>query len=59
MDDGYEEIVNQADPKVRELAHRAKVLITRIMPDVVEVAWPKQNIISYGVGLKKMSELFA
>jgi hypothetical protein len=43
---------------VQELVLSAKALITRIMPDVVEVAWPKQNIISYGVGPKKMSEHF-
>lgn len=58
MSDGYEEIVYQADSQVQELVLSAKALITRIMPDVVEVAWPKQNIISYGVGLKKMSEHF-
>ena len=28
------------------------------MPEVVEVPWPKQKIIGYGVGPKKMSEHF-
>ena len=58
MSAGYEEIVNQADSQVQVLILSAKALITRIMPDAVEVVWPKQNIISYGVGPKKMSEHF-
>jgi hypothetical protein len=28
------------------------------MPDVVEVPWPRQRVIGYGVGPKKMSEHF-
>jgi hypothetical protein len=28
------------------------------MPDVVEVSWPRQRVIGYGVGPKKMSEHF-
>jgi len=38
MNSGYEEIVNQADSQVQELVLSARALITRIMPDVVEVA---------------------
>ena len=33
-------------------------LIVDVYPDVVEVAWPKQGTIGYGVGPKKMSEHF-
>ena len=33
-------------------------MILEIYPDVVEVPWPKQKIIGYGVGPKKMSEHF-
>lgn len=58
MSDGFEEIVQKAEPHVQELARKAKALIVRVMPNVVEVAWPSQNIIGYGVGPKKMSEQF-
>lgn len=58
MDDGFEEIVSQSDPGVAALARQAQALIETVMPDVVNVAWPKQNIIGYGVGPKKMSEQF-
>jgi hypothetical protein len=58
MTNGFDDIINQADPKVRELAIRAKALIQEVMPEVVEVAWPRQRIAGYGVGPKKMSEQF-
>ena len=58
MSDGFEMIVLSASPKVQDLARQAKALITKIMPAVVEVAWPTQGIIGYGVGPKKMSEQF-
>jgi hypothetical protein len=55
---GFEEIMAQASPETEALARRARALIEEVMPDVVEVPWPKQNIIGYGVGPKKMSEHF-
>ena len=58
MDEGFEEIVSQADPQVAALARRAQALIEEVMPNVVKVAWPTQEIIGYGVGPKKMSEQF-
>jgi hypothetical protein len=58
MNEGFEEIVSQADPKVEALARRAQALIEEVMPNVVKVAWPTQEIIGYGVGPKKMSEQF-
>ena len=58
MTNGFDDIINQADPKVRELAIRAKALILEVRPEVVEVAWPRQRIAGYGVGPKKMSEQF-
>ncbi len=45
-----------AGPRARDLATRALVL--SVMPDVVEVPWPRQRVIGYGVGPKKMSEHF-
>jgi hypothetical protein len=58
MSDGIEEIMAQASPPVQALARNTKALIEEVMPDVVEVPWPKQKIIGYGVGPKKMSEQF-
>jgi hypothetical protein len=58
MNEGFEEIVSQANPQVESLARRADELIEEVMPDVVKVAWPNQGNIGYGVGPKKMSEQF-
>lgn len=54
----YKEVLELASPDVAELARRTRDLILKVMPDVVEVVWPKQKIMSYGVGPKKMSEHF-
>lgn len=58
MEDKYEEIVGRASPEVQQLVWRAKALILGAMPEAIQVAWPRQNIVSYGVGPKKMSEHF-
>jgi hypothetical protein len=58
MSNGFDEIVSKASPKARELAQKARELIRSVYPAVVEVPWPKQNVIGYGVGPKKMSEHF-
>jgi hypothetical protein len=52
------EIIMAANPTMEALARAARKLILGVMPDATEVAWPKQNISSYGVGPKKMSEHF-
>ena len=58
MDDGFDSIVATAGPAAQALAHRARALIREVLPGVVEVPWPKQNVIGYGVGPWKMSEHF-
>ena len=58
MDGGFEEILVRCDPHVRNLAARVRALIEDVYPDVVEVPWPRQNVVGYGVGPKKMSEHF-
>jgi hypothetical protein len=58
MEDGFEEILARFDPHVRELAVGARSLMEAVYPEVVEVPWPRQNVVGYGVGPKKMSEHF-
>ncbi len=58
MQDGFEEILTKASPAVQVLAKCTRALIKEIMPNVVEVPWPKQKNIGYGVGPKKMSQHF-
>lgn len=58
MNDGFQEILARFAPHVRDLAVRARSAIQDVYPDVVEVPWPRQNVVGYGVGPKKMSEHF-
>lgn len=58
MNDGFEEILASFSPQVSDLARRTRALIQEVMPNVVEVPWPRQRIIGYGVGPKKMTEHF-
>ena len=58
MADGFEVIVADASPPVRDLARRTRALIRKVLPDVVEVPWPRQKTVGFGVGPQKMSEHF-
>ena len=58
MTNGFDEIVAGVSPHARELARQARALIQAVYPAVVEVPWPNQRVIGYGVGPKKMSEHF-
>lgn len=59
MSNGFEEIVSGVSPHARKLAEEARSLVLSVYPAVVEVPWPKQRVIGYGVGPKKMSEHFS
>lgn len=58
MSEGFDEALAGSDGRVRDLAARTRALILSVMPNVVEVPWPRQRVIGYGVGPKKMSEHF-
>lgn len=54
----FEDALAESSAPVKEIARRLRQLIVDAYPDVVEVPWPKQRIVGYGVGPKKMSEHF-
>jgi len=54
----FEQAISDSSPQVQEIARALRGLITDIYPEVVEVPWPKQRIVGYGVGPKKMTEHF-
>ncbi len=54
----FEEALSGSSPQVKEIAGRLRALIFEVYPEVVEVPWPKQKIVGYGIGPKKMSEHF-
>lgn len=45
-----------AEKPMFALAKRARALLFKIDPEIVEVVWQKQKIAGYGVGPKKLSE---
>jgi hypothetical protein len=54
----FEDSVAKAGNHARELAYELRKLVVKIMPNVVEVPWPKMRMASYGVGPKKKTEHF-
>ena len=58
MSHGLKEMTAAFDPRVRDMAARTRALVFDVYPEVVEVPWPRQNVVGYGVGPKKMSEHF-
>ena len=56
MSGGFDEALAGSGP--RDLAMRTRALIRAVMPEVVEIPWPKQRVVVYGIGPRKMSEHF-
>lgn len=54
----FEDALANSSSTVGEMATSLRELIIDVYPDVVEVPWPRQHIVGYGVGPKKMSEHF-
>ena len=54
----FDEAISGTISQVEHIARQLRGLIIEIYPDVVEVPWPNQKIIGYGVGPKKMSDHF-
>ena len=55
----FDDIVASAKPALREVCVSLRRKIAVLHADVVEVAWPKQRIVSFGIGPRKMSEHYA
>ncbi|MFG2195655.1 DUF1801 domain-containing protein [Streptomyces sp. NPDC048639] len=45
-------------PGMRDLANACRTLIHDVLPQTVEVVWPKQRTAGYGTGPKKNTEQF-
>ena len=55
----FEDILAQADGELGELCVHLRKMITGLHKQFVEIVWPTQKIVSYGVGPKKMTEHYA
>ena len=54
----FEDTIARSSPRIQALAHQLRSLIVDVLPDVVEVPWPTQGVVGYGVGPKKQSQHF-
>lgn len=54
----FESLISKLDPRMQNLARKARKLITDVMPNVIESVWAQQGTSSYGTGPKKLSEHF-
>lgn len=52
----FEDLIREASADLAPICTALRQLITGLQEDFYEVVWKKQNIASYGVGPKKMSE---
>ena len=54
----FEGVLEELTPEVRELALAVRDLAYDVYPETVEVVWPKQGSVGWGIGPKKFSEQF-
>lgn len=54
----FEDVLEGSSREVKDLARRLRRLIIDVYPQVIEVAWPKQRIVGFGLGPRKMTEHF-
>ena len=54
----FHAMVAGSPPGIHDLAVAARELIFTVLPQTVEVVWPRQRTAGYGTGPKKMTEHF-
>ena len=59
MPDDWEAALARTSDEGRAAAEAVRSLIRRLHPGVVEVIWPHQGTVGWGVGPKKMTEHYA
>jgi hypothetical protein len=58
-DAAFRGVIADAAPAVQDVARAVRALVYDVLPDTVEVVWPRQRSIGWGIGPKKLSEQFA
>ena len=54
----FESVLARSSDEVKQLSYAVRDLIYDVYPATVEVVWPKQGSVGWGVGPKKFSEQF-
>jgi hypothetical protein len=58
-DAAFNGIIDKSSDDVQELARAVRGLVYDVLPQAVEVVWPKQGSVGWGTGPKKFTEQFA
>ena len=58
-DADWQQALARTTDEGRAAAEAVRALVRRLHPDVVEVVWPHQGTVGWGIGPKKMSEHYA
>lgn len=56
--EAFDSVLSGATPEVRQLAHAVRDLVFDVLPRTVEVVWPRQGSVGWGIGPRKFSEQF-
>jgi hypothetical protein len=54
----FNDALARSNPQTKKLANALRTLISTVYPKVVEVPWPRLQVIGYGLGPKKSTEHF-
>ena len=55
----FDSVLAGAAPEIQQLAHAVRDLVFDVLPGTVEVVWPKQGSVGWGIGPRKFSEQFS
>jgi hypothetical protein len=58
-DTAFSGVIQGASPEIQELARAVRDLVFDVLPQTVEVVWPKQRSVGWGTGPRKFTEQFA
>lgn len=56
--EAFDGVLGDSSAQVRDIAHAVRDLLYDVLPEAVEVVWPRQGSVGWGIGPKKMSEHF-
>ncbi len=58
-DAAFTDVISGAPAEIQELARSVRHLVFDVLPQTVEVVWPRQRSVGWGTGPKKFTEQFA
>lgn len=54
----FDSVLARSSAAIKELAHAVRDLVFDVLPQTVEVVWPRQGSVGWGIGPRKFSEQF-